>query len=97
MDNLVTLCITEIDTDRLALRRTIEASLQRLEKETLISRSGDVYFFLTNEERDINRDIKNVELNGGEDVKLLGELHLQRCLEGTAQVSLPGEQDGLHV
>ena len=62
VDNLVTLCLDEIDADRLALRRKIEESLQRLEKETLISRSGDIYFFLTNEERDINREIKNVEL-----------------------------------
>ncbi len=74
VDNLVTLCITEIDADRLALRRKIEGSLQRLEKETLINRSGDLYFFLTNEERDINREIKNVEISSGEEAKLLGEL-----------------------
>lgn len=74
VDNLVTLCIDEIDADRLALRRKIEDSLARLEKESLISRSGDIYFFLTNEERDINREIKSVELSGGEDSKLLGEL-----------------------
>ncbi len=43
VDNLVTLCIDEIDADRLALRRQIEESLQRLEKETLINRSGDNY------------------------------------------------------
>ena len=49
--------LDEIDADKLALRRKVEESLQRLEKETLISRSGDTYFFLTNEERDINREI----------------------------------------
>src|SRR5207249_4190719 len=74
VDNLVTLCMEEIDADRLALRRRIEESLQRLEKETLINRSGDLYFFLTNEERDINREIKAGELSSGEDAKLLGEL-----------------------
>src|SRR5439155_10239315 len=31
VDNLVTFCIDEIDADRLALRRKIEASLARLE------------------------------------------------------------------
>lgn len=41
VDNLVTLCLDEIDADRLALRRQIEESLQRLENVTLISRSGD--------------------------------------------------------
>lgn len=80
--NLVTLCIDAIDMDRLALQRKIEASLARLEKETLISRSGDHYLFLTNEERDINREIKNVDLVGGEDSRFLAELIFEDCLAG---------------
>ena len=60
----------------------IEESLQRLEKETLISRSGDNYFFLTNEERDINREIKSVDLSSGEEAKLLGELIFDDVLKG---------------
>jgi hypothetical protein len=82
VDNLVTLCVDRIDVDRLALRRRVEESLQRLEKETLVSRSGDNYFFLTNEERDINREIKNVELTGSEDAKLLGEIIFEDVLRG---------------
>ena len=74
VDNLVTLCLDQIDTDRLALRKTIEASLQRLERETLVNRSGDTYFFLTSEERDINREIKNVDLSSAEEARLLGDL-----------------------
>jgi hypothetical protein len=82
VDNLVTLCLDAIDADRLGLRRQIEESLQRLEKQTLISRSGDVYSFLTNEERDISREIKNVELSSGEEAKLLGELVFEDVLRG---------------
>jgi hypothetical protein len=82
VDNLVTLCIDRIDCDRLALRRQIKESLQRLEKETLISRSGDIYFFLTNEERDINQEIKNVILNSGEESRLLGEILYDDLLKG---------------
>lgn len=74
VDNLVTLCLDEIDADRLALRRKVEASLARLEKQTLIRLTGDVYTFLTNEERDIDQDIKHQELNNGDDTRLLGEL-----------------------
>ena len=74
VDNLVTLCLDQIDADRLALRKTIEAGLERLERETLVNRSGDTYFFLTSEERDINREIKNVELSSAEEAKLLGDL-----------------------
>ena len=82
VDNLVTLCLDQIDGNRLSLRRQIEASLGRLEKETLISRSGDNYFFLTNEERDINKEIKLVELSGGEEAKLLGEIIFDGVLKG---------------
>jgi len=74
VDNLVTLCLDQIDGDRLALRHKIEESLARLEKETLISRNGENYFFLTNEERDINKEIKTVELSDGEEAKLLGQI-----------------------
>jgi hypothetical protein len=82
VDNLVTLCLDQIDADRLALKKKIEASLARLEKETLISRSGDNYFFLTNEERDINKEIKAVELSGGEEAKLLGQVIFEDVLKG---------------
>ena len=74
VENLVTLFIDEIDADRLEFRNRIEASLQRLEKQTLVNRNGEDYFFLTNEERDISREIKDVDLNAGEETKLLGEL-----------------------
>jgi len=95
VDNLVTLCINEIDVDRLALRRNIEGSLQRLEKETLINRSGDVYFFLTNEERDINREIKNVELSSGEEAKLLGELIYNEALKEQRKYRYPENKKDL--
>ena len=73
LDSLVTLCIDEADADRLALRKLIEASLQRLEKETLIARNGDVFFFLTNEEQDVSREIKNVDVSAGEQAKRLAD------------------------
>jgi len=82
VDNLVTLCLNEIDTDRLTLRRQIEESLQRLENETLINRSGENYFFLTNEERDVNREVKNVDISGPEEAQLLGELIFEDVLKG---------------
>ncbi len=80
LDNLVTLCLDTVDADRLALRRAIETSLQRLERETLISRSGENYFFLTHEERDINREVKNFDFASGEDTRLLGELIFSEVL-----------------
>ena len=80
VDNLVTLCVDEIDADRLKLRKQIEASLDRLEGETLIARNGDLYFFLTNEERDIGREIKNQHVPSGGEERELGKLLFEDIL-----------------
>ena len=82
VNNLVTLCLDWIDCDRLALRHRIEESLSRLEKQTLINRNGDVYFFLTNEERDISKEIKQVDLSGAEESGAIGENVFEDVLKG---------------
>jgi hypothetical protein len=74
LDNLVTLSIEKIDEDKLALRKRIEESLLRLEKESLITRNGDEFLFLTNEERDITRKIKATDLAASEENKELANL-----------------------
>ena len=85
VDNLVTLFIDQVDADRLALKREIEAGLERLEKQTLISRNGDLYFFLTNEERDVSREIKGVDITGPEEVRLLAEIVYAEILKDQKQ------------
>ncbi|ABK99896.1 BREX system P-loop protein BrxC [Pelobacter propionicus] len=82
VDNLVTLCIDKVDADRLTIKRQIEESLQRLEKETLITSNGDLYFFLTNEERDVSREIKNVDIASSEQTKQLAELIFEEVYKG---------------
>ncbi|MDT0636307.1 BREX system P-loop protein BrxC, partial [Spectribacter hydrogenoxidans] len=82
VDNLITLFLDEIDADRRTLRDQIEASLQRLEGQTLVSRNGDNFFFLTNEERDISREIKAIELTAAEETKTLGQFLFDNVLGG---------------
>lgn len=85
MDNLVTLCIDQIDADRLSLRKKIEGALERLEGQTLIARNGDLYFFLTNEERDIGREIKKTPLPEGAEEQELGKLLFEDILGGVSK------------
>lgn len=80
VDNLVTLCVDQVDQDRIALRRDIEDSLSRLERETLIARNGDIYTFLTNEERDISREIKSQTIDSGAEARALGQMLFQDLL-----------------
>lgn len=66
IENITTLMIDNILADKIALREKVEASLRRLERETLILKNGEIYTFLTNEEQDINREIKNELVETGE-------------------------------
>ncbi|MDB5823899.1 MAG: ATPase [Herminiimonas sp.] len=74
IDNLATLCIDRIDADRLALKRKIQESLARLEQQRLVSRNGDLWFFLTNEERDVAREIGHVDVSAAEKSRELARL-----------------------
>ncbi|MEA5469929.1 BREX system P-loop protein BrxC [Spirulina sp. 06S082] len=74
LDNLTTLSLDNIDRDKLALREQIEESLRRLTKETLIQRNGEIYYFLTHEEQDIGREIKNTEIEPSDITKKLQAL-----------------------
>lgn len=98
VDNLITLFIDEIDADRQGLRKQIEDSLQRLEKETLVSRNGDDFFFLTNEERDISREIKDVDLTSADEARELGQLLFDEALRGQRKFRFPdnGKDFGLN-
>lgn len=83
VDNLVTLHITDVDSDRLGIKNSLNAALDRLEKETLINRNGDHYFFLTTEERDIGNQIKNTEVTIQEERSFLAQLIYEEALKTT--------------
>ena len=94
VDNLTTLCIDEVDADRLSIRQNIEAALERLERENLISRNGDLYFFLTNEEREVSREIKGIELTSAKEISLLSEIIFNDILKAkTKHRFLPNRRD----
>ncbi len=86
IDNLATLCIDQIDADKLALKRKIQESLARLEQQRLVSRNGDLWFFLTNEERDVAREIGHVEVSAAEKSRLLADIIFEEILKGQTKV-----------
>ena len=63
LDNLVILMADRINVDKIAMRRTIADSLNRLQKQNYIGRMGDTYNFLTDEEQDIQRDIRTTTVD----------------------------------
>uniref|UniRef100_UPI00374DC79C BREX system P-loop protein BrxC n=1 Tax=Crenothrix sp. TaxID=3100433 RepID=UPI00374DC79C len=86
IDNLATLCIDEVDADKLSLKGRIQESLARLEQQQLVSRNGDHWFFLTNEERDVARELGHVDVSSSERTRLLSELVFEDILRGQTKV-----------
>ena len=63
IDNLATLYVSNIEDDKITIKKEISDSLRRLEAQTLIQRNNDVYKFLTDEEQEINREIKQIVID----------------------------------
>lgn len=80
MDNLVTLCVSMVDEDRLALRHKIEQALNILEKNMLIARQGDEYIFLTNEEKEIEKEIQHTDIEVSDETAELSNIVFEEVL-----------------
>jgi hypothetical protein len=63
LDNLVILMADDIRVDKVTLREAVRDSLDRLMSQNYIGRTGDAYNFLTDEEQDIQREIKNTPVD----------------------------------
>ena len=63
LNNLTSFMIDSMDCDRIELEKKIKKALEKLEKEVLIQKDGENYYFLTNEEQDINREIEREDID----------------------------------
>ncbi len=64
--NLCVLMRESFDQDLPALRRDVEEALNLLEHQTYIQRNGEQYEYLTDEEKDIEQEIKNTEIESAD-------------------------------
>ncbi len=64
--NLTVLVYDRFGLNLPALQESVKEALALLEQQTYIQRNGDVYSYLTNEEQDIEKEIKGVEVDSSE-------------------------------
>jgi len=64
--NLCVLMLDDFNQDLPTLRKSIEEALNLLEQQTYIQRNGDLYEYLTNEEKDVEEEIKNTEVESAD-------------------------------
>ena len=69
--NLCVLMLRSFDQDLSALRKEVEQALSLLEQQTYVQRNGDLYEYLTDEEKDVEQEIKNTDI---ENQDLLSEI-----------------------
>ena len=79
--NISILLLSEFEVDQAGQRRKIEDALARLERETYIQRNGEVYEFLTNEEKDVEAEIKALDVDPSEISKELETLAFDTILK----------------
>ena len=74
IENLSTLLVDNIDTQKKEIKDKVQNSLNKLIRETLVQKNGDEYIFLTNDEQDVNKEIKNMQIDAGEITQKVGEI-----------------------
>ncbi len=60
--NLCVLMFDSFEQDLSALREDVQEALNLLEQQTYIQRNGELYEYLTDEEKDIEEEIKSTEI-----------------------------------
>ena len=72
--NLSVLLIDHFDIDPIEHEKDVQKALDLLERDTFLRRNGDVYEYLTDEEKDIESEIKEVDIDQSEINKLLVDI-----------------------
>lgn len=83
VDNITTLMVDDIRADKITMRKQIQECLDRLVRENYIARNGDTYTFLTDDEQDIERDIRNTPVDSAAIVQsiatiVFGDLYVSK-------------------
>lgn len=63
LGNVAILMVDDMEADKVALRERVKGSLDRLVKENYVSRAGERYSFLTDEEQDVAREIRDEQID----------------------------------
>ena len=74
VDNITTLMVDDIRADKINMRKSIQESLDRLVSQNYIARNGDTYTFLTDDEQDIERDIRNTPVDSATIVQSISQI-----------------------
>lgn len=74
VENITSLMVSNIDTERIALKKQVQNALDILVQQMLVQKNGNIYVFLTDEEQEINREIEKIGVEMAEVIGKTSEL-----------------------
>lgn len=74
VDNITTLMVEDIRADKINMRKQVQESLDRLLSQNYVARNGDTYTFLTDDEQDIAREIRNTTVDSAMIVQSIAQI-----------------------
>lgn len=79
--NLCVLMLDGFNQDLPALRKRVEEALSLLEQQTYVQRNGEHYEYLTDEEKDVEQEIKNTDVESSDVAAELEKIVFDSCLK----------------
>ena len=74
LDNIVIFMADDIRVDKIIMREAVRGCLDRLMSQNYIGRTGDTYNFLTDEEQDIQREIRDTNVDTASIVERIAQM-----------------------
>ncbi|QFZ53329.1 BREX system P-loop protein BrxC [Oceanihabitans sp. IOP_32] len=90
--NISVLLIDDINVDLKAHEEKIEKALTVLENQSYVQRNGDIYEFLTDDEKDIEEEIKNTDIDDQAVTTLLKEILFDEIIKDNRITYLDNKQ-----
>ncbi|SFI99924.1 BREX system P-loop protein BrxC [Olleya namhaensis] len=91
--NISVLLIDDINVDLKAHETKIDTALTILENQSYVQRNGDIYEFLTDDEKDVEEEIKNTSIDEQAVTQLLKEILYDDIIEVNRIKYLENKQD----
>lgn len=91
--NISVLLIDDINIDIKKHEQKIDEALNILENQNYIQRNGDLYEFLTDDERDIEQEVKNTDVDDQAVTQLLKEILFDEIIRDNKIKFLDNKQD----
>ncbi|MDB4655544.1 BREX system P-loop protein BrxC [Flavobacteriales bacterium] len=91
--NVSVLLIDDVNVDVSAHNKKVDEALNTLENQSYVQRNGDVYEFLTDDEKDVEQEIKATDIDDQAITQLLKEIFFDEIIRDNKIKFLDNKQD----